>query len=186
MTEAKAIAPSEAAFTATVLELARVLGWRVVHFRPARTARGWRTPVQGDGAGFPDVVLVKPPRVIFAELKSDTGTVSPQQRAWLDALGRCPGVEAHVWRPRDLREIEASLRARPDQTSPKCSESKPVTRENASASDLHSAGSGRFGSYTVWSCRVCSREIETHGYVKGLWCHDEMADITYDTRIEGY
>jgi VRR-NUC domain len=129
MTEAKAIAPSEAAFTATVLELARVLGWRVVHFRPARTARGWRTPVQGDGAGFPDVVLVKPPRVIFAELKSDTGTVSPQQRAWLDALGRCPGVEAHVWRPRDLREIEASLRARPDQTSPKCSESKPVTRE---------------------------------------------------------
>jgi hypothetical protein len=45
---------SEAAFTDAVIELARLGGWRVAHFRPARTASGWRTPVQGDGAGFPD------------------------------------------------------------------------------------------------------------------------------------
>jgi hypothetical protein len=47
---------SERDFQAAVLEAARVFGWHVAHFRPARTAHGWRTPVAADGAGFPDIV----------------------------------------------------------------------------------------------------------------------------------
>ena len=31
-----------------VMDLAKFAGWRVTHFRPARTGRGWRTAVQGD------------------------------------------------------------------------------------------------------------------------------------------
>ena len=77
-----------------VIELARVLGWRVAHFRPAQTARGWRTPVEADGKGFPDLVLVRGRALAFAELKSDRGRLSVEQRAWIDAL-----AEAHplVW-----------------------------------------------------------------------------------------
>jgi hypothetical protein len=56
---------TEADLQATILDAARLLGWRACHFRPARTTRGWRTPVEGD-PGFPDLTLAKagvvPPR----------------------------------------------------------------------------------------------------------------------------
>lgn len=93
-------AVTERELQTAVIECARLLGWRVAHFRPALTARGWRTPVEGDGAGFPDLVLARPGRLIFAELKSERGRVSDEQNAWLDALAT-PGVVRAVWFPRD-------------------------------------------------------------------------------------
>lgn len=90
---------SEAEFTAQVIELAHLLGWRVAHFRPAWTNKGWRTPVQGDGKGFPDLVMVKGERLIFAELKSETGRMTPEQDAWHDAL-RPTGALMAVFYPR--------------------------------------------------------------------------------------
>ena len=92
-----------------VLDAARYCGWLRAHFRPAQTARGWRTPVEGDGAGFPDLVLVRGHRLLFVELKSDRGRVSPAQQAWLDALRRA-SVEVHVWRPSDWARVEEVLR----------------------------------------------------------------------------
>lgn len=110
---------SERAFQAAVIELARRLGWKVAHFRPAQNARGdWRTAVAGDGAGFPDLVLVRGGRLIFAELKTDrAGRPPPEQRAWLDALELAAweaiGVVAvFVWRPRDWPAIELELGVR--------------------------------------------------------------------------
>ncbi len=100
---------AERDFERQVLELARLCGWRTAHFRPARTSKGWRTPVSGDGAGFPDIVLCRPPLVLFAELKSERGKLRPEQREWLEILGRCEGVEARLWRPRDFEEIERTL-----------------------------------------------------------------------------
>ena len=73
-----------------VVDVARLSGWRVAHFRAARTAQGWRTPVTADGDGWPDLVLVRPPRLIFAELKSETGKVKPHQSKWLDVLRLLP------------------------------------------------------------------------------------------------
>jgi hypothetical protein len=99
---------TEAAFQTSVIDLARVTGWMVAHFRPARTEQGWRTPVAADGKGFPDLVLVRE-RVIFAELKSDTGRLSDDQHAWLAAL-EAAGVEAYVWRPDDFDQVAATLR----------------------------------------------------------------------------
>jgi hypothetical protein len=101
---------TEAEFQDQFVALARVLGWRVAHFRAARTAHGWRTPVAGDGAGFVDVVLVRD-RVMFVELKSDTGHLRGDQREWLIAF-RAAGAEVHVWRPSDWPEIESALRRR--------------------------------------------------------------------------
>ncbi len=83
-----------------VIETARLLGWKVAHWRPARTAHGWRTPVQADGAGWPDLTLVRRGRIVFAELKTGRGKLTDEQQQWLDALSGC-GLETHVWRPAD-------------------------------------------------------------------------------------
>lgn len=60
--------------------------------------------------GMPDLILVKPPRVIFAELKSEGKQPSPAQQEWIDLLGWCPGVECYIWRPSDFDEIVSILR----------------------------------------------------------------------------
>jgi VRR-NUC domain-containing protein len=95
------VKPNEADFQSVVVEVARLAGWRVAHFRPARTDKGWRTPVTADGAGWPDLVLVRPPRIVFAELKSERGKVRPEQTEWLDVLRLLPGTEVYLWRPND-------------------------------------------------------------------------------------
>ncbi|MBA3575580.1 MAG: VRR-NUC domain-containing protein, partial [Pseudonocardiales bacterium] len=80
---------SEADFQRQVTELAELLGWVWAHFRPARTAHGWRTPVSGPiGAGFPDLVLARERdrRLLFAELKADDGRVTPAEQRVLDTL----------------------------------------------------------------------------------------------------
>lgn len=102
---------TEAQLQQAVIECAQLLGWRVAHFRPALTARGWRTPVAADGVGFPDLVLVRD-RVLFVELKSARGRIGVEQRAWQDALQAAGAVSA-VWTPRDWSNgyIEGVLRA---------------------------------------------------------------------------
>lgn len=100
---------TEATFQRQVLQLARLCGWRVAHFRTAQNARGdYRTPVAGDGAGFPDLVLVRE-RVLFIELKTDRGTLAPNQTTWRDALLNA-GATWHLWRPKDFDEIQKVLR----------------------------------------------------------------------------
>ena len=59
--------------------------------------------------GFPDVVIVSRPKVIFAELKAETGVVSLAQQSWLDALGGCNKIETYLWRPDDWPEIAMAL-----------------------------------------------------------------------------
>lgn len=103
---------SEAEFQRQVLQLAKLCGWRRAHFRPGLTQSGrWVTPVQGDGQGFPDLVLVHPGRglLLFVELKTDKGRETTEQRAWLEALARA-GARAETWRPRDWPHIERVLK----------------------------------------------------------------------------
>lgn len=96
---------SEAELQGAVIEAAHLLGWRIAHFRPARTRHGWRTPVAADGKGFPDLALVHPKdgRLLFAEMKADRGRLTAEQKEWIDGLRkvaeRCPLVEVHVWTP---------------------------------------------------------------------------------------
>lgn len=100
---------SEADLTVSVLELCRIFRWRCVHFRPARTAKGWRTPVAGDGAGWPDILAVRGDRMVAAELKAGRNRPSPEQLAWLDALA-ATGAEIFVWTDQHLDDIAAALR----------------------------------------------------------------------------
>ena len=97
-------------FQRQVLQLAEMCGWKSAHFRPAMNAKGqWRTAVAGQGKGFPDLVLVRPGRVLFVELKSRTGKLSLDQVAWIDSL-RAAGADVRVWQPADWDEIERELR----------------------------------------------------------------------------
>lgn len=100
---------SEREFQAQIVELAQLCGWRAHFERPARTAHGWRTPIQGD-KGFPDGVLAHEGqrRLIICELKSERGKLSKEQRKWLDVLRLC-GIEAYVWRPSDWPEVMSVL-----------------------------------------------------------------------------
>ena len=97
---------TEADWQKTVIDYAHMQGWIVAHFRPARTEKGWRTAVSADGKGFPDLVLVRPPRVIFSEIKGATGELSYNQIPWWQALAQCPGIEYYVWRPRDWGTVQ--------------------------------------------------------------------------------
>src|SRR5678815_5945866 len=103
---------SEAAFTAQVINLARWYKWRVVHFRPGMTKRGrWVTAVQGDGVGFPDLFMVRASdkRIVAAELKSANGKPTQAQLLWISDM-LVAGVEAFIWRPADINEIEEILK----------------------------------------------------------------------------
>jgi hypothetical protein len=72
---------NEADYQARIIDTARLHGWRCAHFRPAHTAKGWRTPIEGD-RGFPDLVLARDGHIIIAELKSDRGRLGPGQSEW--------------------------------------------------------------------------------------------------------
>ncbi|MDZ4263778.1 MAG: VRR-NUC domain-containing protein [Pseudomonadota bacterium] len=98
---------SEKQLQATVVEMALAHGWSVYGVLDQREyskrlSKGW-----------PDLVLVKHQCIIFAELKSEKGKVSPEQRAWLNALRTVVRPMewgyVKVWRPSDLPTIEAML-----------------------------------------------------------------------------
>ena len=102
--------PTEQQFLGMVLQLAKLHRWRSIHVRPGRTAAGgWRTPVQGDGVGFVDCLLLRDSRLIAAELKSSRGTTTPEQDAWLKSF-REVGAEVFIWKFSDWKEIEATLK----------------------------------------------------------------------------
>jgi hypothetical protein len=75
-----------------VTSMARTLGWLCYH-----TYSSKRSP-----EGFPDLVLVKGPRLIFAELKSERGKLTKDQEDWISALSRSSRTEVYIWRPFDL------------------------------------------------------------------------------------
>lgn len=70
-------AESEAAFQQKVEQLAGHCGWRIYHTHDSRRS----------AAGFPDLVMVRDVRLIFAELKSDIGA----RRARVADVDQRPG-----------------------------------------------------------------------------------------------
>lgn len=96
---------TEKAWQAQVLAIARLAGWLVYHPFDSRRS----VP------GFPDLTLVRGPRLMFVELKTQKGRVTTDQQKWLDALGSA-SVEVYVWRPADHDEVVATLTRDGDTT----------------------------------------------------------------------
>jgi hypothetical protein len=120
---------SEAHFQRQVLQLAGFYGWLAYHTHDSRRSQ----------PGFPDLVLVRGPELIFAELKTDAGRLKRAQEEWVAALERVssairgagltvdvspdvmpviPAVDVYVWRPADFDDLHARLaRGRRRQTA---------------------------------------------------------------------
>lgn len=89
---------SERAFQWRVVALARQLGWKEFHqFDSRRSQPGW-----------PDLVLIRRPRIVFLELKSESGRATDVQLETLAALQDC-GLEARLVRPSDWEAIQETL-----------------------------------------------------------------------------
>lgn len=102
---------TEVAWQQRVTDLASLRGWLWVHHRPARTEKGWRTPVSGPlGTGWPDLVLIRGDRLLAVELKSATGRPTPAQLAALDALDQVRSVQALLARPSDWDHVQELLK----------------------------------------------------------------------------
>ena len=89
---------TEKQFQAQVIDMAKIFKWTYYY-----TYSSKRSP-----AGFPDLVLVRE-KVMFRELKTDKGRVSPAQKAWGVKLADA-GSDFAVWRPSMLDEIYKELR----------------------------------------------------------------------------
>lgn len=87
-------------FQNSILQLATLLGWK--HFSVYDSRKSDR--------GWPDLVLVRPPRLLFAELKVKKDKVKPAQQEWLDVLAASGTTEVFVWRPSDWETIEDILK----------------------------------------------------------------------------
>ena len=90
---------SEAELSRRVIALAERAGWRVYAIR--NTKRGGL--LSRSGVGHPDLVLLRGPHAAVAELKSARGKLGPGQKGWLAAYAKA-GVEAVIWRPKDLQD----------------------------------------------------------------------------------
>lgn len=108
----------------TVIEYAHLRGWTAAHFRAAMTGRTytnkrgevknvWVTPVQADGKGFFDWIFVRPPRILFVELKSDKGKLTTEQENWCRLIAICQIANSEikwgVWRPADWEMVQKIL-----------------------------------------------------------------------------
>lgn len=99
----------EAVLQLRVTELASLFGWLWYHPPDNRPdARGRR---QATRPGFPDLVLVRGDRVLYRELKRQTGKPTEDQLIWHERL-RAAGCDVAVWRPLDYLDgtVEADLR----------------------------------------------------------------------------
>lgn len=93
-------AMSEATFQRQVRKYASDHGWIVFCTHDSR-----RSP-----EGEPDLRLIRAStrEMVWAELKRETGKLTPRQTWAIDTLRRA-GQRVYVWRPSDMDEIERTL-----------------------------------------------------------------------------
>lgn len=89
---------TEKAFQVAVRDYAHLRGWHCYCVWNSRhSPKGW-----------PDLVLLRPPRMVVAELKSARGRLTKEQRETVHMLRAC-GVEAYAWWPDSWALIEEVL-----------------------------------------------------------------------------
>jgi hypothetical protein len=96
---------TEAQFQQQIIDMAKALGWLVYHTHDSRRSE----------PGFPDLVLVRD-RIVYLELKTETGRMSLEQQQWVAALSAAGGT-ALVVRPSDMDAIERALRRRVEEAA---------------------------------------------------------------------
>lgn len=103
----------EQVFLGQVMAYAHMRGWKPWHDRATNAPRRCRDcgsyqRIPRNDAGFPDLVLVRRPRVIVAELKAEGEKPTRLQRTWLDEFTAC-GIATFVWVPSDWETVKEVL-----------------------------------------------------------------------------
>jgi hypothetical protein len=89
---------SERQWQAKVVAEAKARGWWCHHVHDSRRSE----------PGWPDLTLIRPPRILFAELKAEGGKLRREQPHVMGLLRGC-GLDVHVWRPSQLDEVLEAL-----------------------------------------------------------------------------
>ncbi len=84
---------------ATLVATLEVFGYVVEHTYPLRTQHGWRTG--STLVGKPDLVALRPPRLLAIECKTAKGRLTREQIAVLSLYSMVPCARAWVLRPTD-------------------------------------------------------------------------------------
>jgi hypothetical protein len=105
---------SERDFMKAVIECAHWLGWKHWHDAATNAPRacwhcGRKSTAPRNAAGWPDLVLIRRPRLIVCELKRQGEKATSAQTAWLAEFAAC-GVETFCWTADDWPTIEKVLR----------------------------------------------------------------------------
>jgi hypothetical protein len=91
---------TEAEFQARVTELAEANGWQWMHI--GRIGKYSPNGAKGTlGKGWPDLVLTKPKRLVFAELKTMRGKPPTPEQQLVMAHLALTHAEVYTWRPSD-------------------------------------------------------------------------------------
>jgi VRR-NUC domain len=96
-------APSmtEKQFEGRLVEIAEAFGWD--HYHPWLSIHS--------PTGWPDEAFLKPPQLIFVEVKSEKGKLTERQEYFIGLLRAC-GQRVYVWRPSDIAEAMEILSGR--------------------------------------------------------------------------
>jgi hypothetical protein len=89
---------NEAEFQSEVIAFATRHGWRHYHTHDSRKSV----------SGFPDLILIRGPVLLVAELKVGDNEPTADQLTWLEAFAAA-GVQTFVWRPSDWPMIARLL-----------------------------------------------------------------------------
>ncbi len=101
------------AWESVCTDMARMYGWTVASFRSVlikgKHGSYYATPVQADGEGFPDLVLVRGDRIMFRELKAGKARLTKEQKMWGELLMRA-GCDYEIWREGNEEEVLLQLK----------------------------------------------------------------------------
>jgi hypothetical protein len=86
-------------FQAQVESLARSCGWLCYSTWNSRHS----------APGFPDDVMVRPPRLLFVEFKIPPDKPTITQLMWLDWISKCGMAEVFLWTPDEWEQIVGEL-----------------------------------------------------------------------------
>ena len=126
---------TEAQWQQTIVEAAQLHGWWLYHTHDSRRR----------ARGFPDLVLIRPPRIIFAELKTERGRMTPEQQHVMSLLNECSSAESYVWRPDDWPHVLSLLSRDGHPTVP----STPLTRSRPQPVRTHRHSTDSAGKFLV-------------------------------------
>ena len=91
---------TEAEFLRAITELAQYKGWWVYHTFDSRRSE----------PGFPDLVLIRPPQLLFIEVKSQRGKITRAQKRCMDLL-MAANQAVYIVKPSDWDKVVVLLGA---------------------------------------------------------------------------